>query len=89
MTVSNKFAAAFNNIINRAGAQIKVQRFTQSFGSVWDDDVTLTQTGGDLWTSGVVLLNHSYLYIYCVANTVAYRVVIPSDPAFLVICGLS
>lgn len=59
MTLPNKFAGAFNNIINRAGTQIKVQRFTTTFGSVWDDDVILTQTGGDLWTSGVILpLSH-------------------------------
>ena len=59
MTAQQKFAGAFNNIINRVGTPIKIQRFTSTIGSVWDDDVTLTQTGGDIWTSGVVLpLSH-------------------------------
>ena len=55
MTVQNKFAGAFNSIINKVGTQIKIQYFTQTVGSVWDDDITLTQSGVDLWTSGVVL----------------------------------
>ena len=59
MTVQTKLAGAFNNILNRAGTQIKVQYFTQTVGSVWDDDVTLAQSGNDLWTSGVLLpLSH-------------------------------
>lgn len=59
MTLQNKFAGAFNNIINRVGTQIKIQYFKAIPGSVWDDDVILTISGNDLWTSGVVLpLSH-------------------------------
>ena len=42
-------------IIETAGTPMRIQYFTQTAGSVWDDDTTLAQSGTDLWTSGVVL----------------------------------
>lgn len=55
MSLSNKFSKGFNEIINKVGAQIRVEYFTSTVGSVWDDDITWTQSGVDLWTSGVIL----------------------------------
>ena len=45
----------FNKLNRLAGKQIRLRYFTTTIGSVYDDDVTLTQTGNDLWTSGIVL----------------------------------
>lgn len=55
MTLTGLLATGFQKIINRGGARIRVQYFTSTIGSVWDDEVTWAQSGGDLWTSGVVL----------------------------------
>ena|SRR3990167_3102496 len=55
MSLKNKFALALNSIINKTGTQIRVRYFTQTVGSVWDDDTSLVQSGNDLWTSGVFL----------------------------------
>ena len=53
--LKNRLAAGLSKIIDRAGVPIKVAYFTSTIGSVWDDDVTLTQSGTNLWTSGVIL----------------------------------
>ena len=45
----------FNRILSKAGNVIKVQYYTQTIGSVWDDEVALVQSGNDVWISGVVL----------------------------------
>lgn len=42
-------------IFKNGGTQIRVQYFTSTVGSVYDDNVTLTQSGTDLWTSGLVV----------------------------------
>ena len=55
MTVQSQLAAGLRKIIERAGTPIRVRYFTLGYGSVWDDDVTLTISGNDLWTSGIVL----------------------------------
>lgn len=55
MAMSTRLGAALNNLIVRGGAQLRVQYFTTTIGSVWDDDVTLAQSGGDHWTSGLIL----------------------------------
>ena len=55
MPIQNKLAVGFNKVINRVGTQIRVEYFTSTLGSVWDDDATWTQSGNDLWTSGVIL----------------------------------
>ena len=51
----NTLAAGFRQIISRAGKPIVIKYFEQTTGSVWDDEVTLAQSGTDLWISGVVL----------------------------------
>ena len=49
----------FQNGVTEAmlyGAQIRFRYFNTAYiGSYYDDDITLTISGGDFWTSGVVL----------------------------------
>ncbi len=59
MSLKNSLAGAFGKMIDRAGTPLKVQYFTSTIGSVYDDDTTWAQSGTDLWTSGIVLpLSH-------------------------------
>ena len=55
MTIQNDLAQGFNKIINRVGTTIKVQYFTSTIGSVYDDDVTWALSGTEIWTSGLIL----------------------------------
>jgi len=55
MSLKNTLANGLQQIIRRAGTQISVKYYEQTIGSVWDDDVTLSQSGNTVWTSGVVL----------------------------------
>lgn len=55
MSIKDRLAAGLNKIINRAGTSIRLRYFTTTIGSVYDDEVVLTQHGNDLWTSGIVL----------------------------------
>ena len=55
MTLKDNLIIGFNNIIKKAGKPIGVSYYSQTPGSVWDDEVTLTQSGNTLWTSGIVL----------------------------------
>lgn len=53
--LSNRLAAGLSKIIKLGGTPIRVQYFAiGSIGSVFDDDGTFIQVGGDLWTSGVI-----------------------------------
>ena len=55
MSVTNRLSVGFENMLIRAGKPIKIRYFSESCGSVWDDDVTLTEvTGSAIWTSGIV-----------------------------------
>lgn len=42
-------------ITNKAGVLCRFKYYSQSIGSVWDDDVVLTQSGNSIWASGIVL----------------------------------
>jgi len=61
MTLKTQLAEGFAKIINKAGRPIDIRYYNMTVGSVWDDEVTLSEvTGSRLWTSGVVLpLNSS------------------------------
>jgi hypothetical protein len=48
-----RFIKGFNRLLDKASQPIKIRYFTPTIGSVWDDEVTLTQSGTDLWTSGI------------------------------------
>jgi len=54
MTISTTLQDGFNKIIANAGTQIKLRYFNMTIGSVWDDEATLSQSGADLWTSGLI-----------------------------------
>jgi len=53
---SDDFVAGVNEAIGY-GQQLRIKYYTQSFGagSYYDDDITVTQSGNDLWISGVIL----------------------------------
>ena len=40
---------------NLAGKTERIKYYTQTIGSVWDDDVALTQSGTNLWLNAIVL----------------------------------
>ena len=54
MTIKDTLAQGLNKLIDRAGTQFVLTRYTQVIGSVWDDEVTLTQDS-QVWTSGIEL----------------------------------
>lgn len=54
MTVSSILAGGFERVLNIKGLPIKIQYFTQTTGSVYDDSGPLVKSGTDLWVSGAV-----------------------------------
>jgi len=54
MGIANNLSTGFANIVSKAGKQLSVTYFNKSVDDVYDDDVTLSQSGTTLWTSGVV-----------------------------------
>lgn len=54
MGLHTKFSGGINRLIQQAGTQLRVEYFTPTIGSVWDDDVTWVKSGNSLWTSGIV-----------------------------------
>ncbi len=55
MTLSSKLSAGFSKAVEKAGKPIRIRYFSLEPGSVWDDEVTMTEvTGSEIWTSGVV-----------------------------------
>jgi hypothetical protein len=64
MTIKEELQNGLNHLISKTGTQIRINYYTQSIGSVYDDDVILTKSGNSLWTSGVILpinnMNNKY-----------------------------
>ncbi len=56
MTIVSELQADINQILSY-GEQIRLKYYNLSIGagSYYDDDVTLTQSGTDLWTSGLIM----------------------------------
>ena len=54
MSVKDRLIEGLNKTISLAGKPICIKYYTQTIGSVWDDDVVLSQSGNDFWTSGVI-----------------------------------
>lgn len=52
--VADKLIRGITRAIDLAGTQLRIRYFTQTIGSVWDDELTLAQSGADLWTSGLI-----------------------------------
>ena len=56
MTIVNDFQTGVAEAL-AFGQQVRIKYYNTGFGagSYYDDDVTLTQSGSNLWTSGVIL----------------------------------
>jgi len=54
MTLTSSLAAGFANALSLKGIPIRIQYFTQTTGSVYDDSGTLVKSGNDVWTSGAI-----------------------------------
>lgn len=54
MSIQTTLSTAFQRILDRGGTPIRVQYFTQIYDDVFDDAFSLSQSGTDLWTSGVI-----------------------------------
>lgn len=52
---SEPFSRAFSNSLNRWGTTVRIRNYTETSGSVYDDDMSLAISGTDYWISGVVL----------------------------------
>ena len=46
MATQDTLSAGFANIVGKAGKPIRVRYFSEVAGSVWDDEVTLTEITG-------------------------------------------
>lgn len=44
----------FNHIVRLAGNVFRVRYYTETIGSVWDDERTLVKSGNDLYISGTL-----------------------------------
>jgi hypothetical protein len=59
MGFKENLGAGFRSLVSKTGRPVQVTYFTRSTGSVWDDDITLTQSS-TIFVSGIVLpLNSS------------------------------
>lgn len=57
MTLGTELGSDFNQILDN-GKLVRFRYFTNTYGgagSGYDDDITLTKSGTDLWVSGLVL----------------------------------
>lgn len=55
MSMQTRLTAGMQTILARAGTPIRIQYFeTLEEDETFDDSVILTQSGGDLWTSGII-----------------------------------
>lgn len=52
--LSDKFGLAFANLLSQAGRPLRVRYYTETIGSVWDDERTLIQSGNSIYTSGIM-----------------------------------
>lgn len=54
MTITDTLATGFVRALSLKGQPIRIQYFTSTNGSVYNEPGTLVQSGADLWVSGVV-----------------------------------
>lgn len=47
-------ANGLNFVTRQAGRPLRVRYYTETIGSVWDDERTLLQSGNDLYISGII-----------------------------------
>jgi len=56
MGIANNLSAGFSSLMEKAGKPITIKYFSQTVGSVWEDDISLTEiAGSQVLTSGIVL----------------------------------
>ncbi len=56
MGITDTLSAGLANVISKAGKPVRIRYFSEVAGSIWDDEVTLTEViGSEVWTSGVVM----------------------------------
>jgi hypothetical protein len=55
LTFTIRSSAAFAKAQSDWGRPIKIRYFSQTIGSVWDDQVVLSESGTGIWTTGVLL----------------------------------
>ena len=55
MSYQTILSANLSRLISRTGTPIRVNYYTSTIGSVWDDDATYTISGNSVWASGIVL----------------------------------
>ena len=53
-TISSRLLLGLDKIFQKAGTQISVRYYNQTTGSIYDEAISLTQSGSTLWTSGIV-----------------------------------
>jgi len=60
--LANNFSLGFKRMVDYAGKPITIKYYSMVTGSVYDDEVTLSEvTGSTVWTSGIVFpLNNKY-----------------------------
>jgi len=60
MGINDQLFYGLQTLIGRAGKQIRIRYYNETIGSVYDDELVLTPSGNDVWTSGIVLpINNS------------------------------
>jgi len=52
--IKDVFASGFNNLIREGGRQFAVKYYLSTTGSIYDEAITLTQSGNTVWTSGIL-----------------------------------
>jgi len=56
MGIAETLTGGFNKIVTTAGKPVRIRYYAETTGSVYDDEVVLTEmTGSEVWTSGVVM----------------------------------
>lgn len=54
MVISDKLIQGLNKIVSLAGTSIRIRYYDQIYDDIYDEPISLSQSGTDLWTSGVV-----------------------------------
>jgi len=53
--VTTRLREGFTYLLGQASQSFRIRYFTGSTGSVWDDDMIYSQSGSDLWVSGIIM----------------------------------
>ena len=53
--VTNRLNSGFNKLLSLGGNQILIKYYSQTTGSIYDEAVSLAQSGNTTWLSGLVM----------------------------------